>query len=236
MMTFTLVLPFHKDIEKLIPTLARVQVEGEKYGISEVLLCHNGAPLSVDALKRLQSFTFPGVRILHTDAKGIGAGYRLGIANATADFVILSASDLPFGWTDLESFKKVSDCSFAIGSKAHAQSEIGKVTLKRRLASILFLIVRKILLGEETPEDSQGSLLLRKELAQSLVTECLYDNYLFSLEIASLHLQKGGQVVEVSVVLENNEGSSSVSLLRDGWQMLKDLLQLRHRLEKMEPQ
>jgi hypothetical protein len=235
--TYSLVLPFHSDLTSIGATVRRTRQEGGAWGVREVLLCHNGKALAagpqreVDALAAPAEGTRPEVRSLHTDAKGIGAGYKLGIAEAREEFVILSADDLPFGWSDVAAFEAAGQPDFAIGSKAHGDSKLDGVTPLRRVSSMAFLTLRRLFLGWSTPRDSQGSFIVRTSLAKRLLPELVYDHYLSSLELATLHLRHGGRVVEVPVVFDHNPHQSSVSVARDGWRMTKELVELRRRMK-----
>lgn len=234
---YSLVLPFHSDLTSIGTTVRRAREEGPAHGIREVLLAHNGKPLSaeaqakVDALVAPRDGDRPEVRFLDTTAKGIGAGYKLGIGEAREPFVILSADDLPFGWSDVLAFERAGRPDFAIGSKAHPDSQLAGVTKKRRIASITFLTLRRLLLGWGTPGDSQGSFILRTSVAKSLLPDLVYDHYLCSLELATLHLKRGGKVVEVPIVVDHNPHQSSVSVVKDGWRMTKELVELRQRMK-----
>ncbi len=237
-MTYSLVLPFHSDLTSIGKTVRRVREEGGAHGVREVLLAHNGRPLDPAARAEVEALVAPrdadgrpGVRLLDTTAKGIGAGYKLGIAGATEEFVILSADDLPFGWTDLVAFENAGRPDFAIGSKAHPDSKLDNVTSLRRVASFTFLTLRRVLLGWGTPGDSQGSFIVRASVAKALLPDLVYDHYLCSLELATLHLERGGRVVEVPIVNEDNPHPSSVSVVRDGWRMTKELVELRRRMK-----
>jgi hypothetical protein len=235
-MTYSLVLPFHSDLTSIGATVRRAREEGGAHGVREVLLAHNGRPLSPEARAEVEALVAPGdrdrpeVRLLDTTTKGIGAGYKLGIREAREEFVILSADDLPFGWTDVVAFERVGRPDFAIGSKAHRGSRIAGVTLKRRLSSFAFLTLRRLLLGRRTPDDSQGTLIVRTSLAKQLLPDVTYDHYLVSLELATLHLERGGAVVEVPIVYEDLPHPSSVSVVRDGVRMARELVELRRRV------
>jgi hypothetical protein len=235
-MSYSLVLPFHRDLTSLGRTVQRVLDEGARHGVVEVLLAHNGDPLTPPALETAASFerpasgTGPSVRLLHTDAKGIGAGYKLGIREARADYVILSADDLPFGWSDLESFEREGRPAFAVGSKAHPDSKLTGIEFRRRVVSFCFRTMRQLVLGRNTPGDSQGTLIVESPLAKRLEPELVYDDYLFSLEFATMHLARGGKVIELPVVYEHIPHPSSVSVVRDGVRMGKELLAIRLRI------
>ena len=238
-MTYSLVLPFHSDLTSIGETVRRAREEGgPKHGVREVLLAHNGRPLlpeaqaTVDALVAPREGDKPEVRFLDTTDKGIGAGYKLGIREAREPFVILSADDLPFGWSDLIAFERAGRPDFAIGSKAHRDSKLAGITTVRRVSSLTFLALRRLLLGWSTPGDSQGSYIIRTSVAQALLPDLVYDHYLCSLELATLHLQRGGRVVEVPIEIEDNPHQSSVSVVSDGWRMAKELVELRQRMRR----
>lgn len=244
-MTYSLVLPFHSDLTSLPRTVERARREGAAHGIGEVLLAHNGRPLTDEERAKVEALVAPAdekdgaampeIRSLDTTAKGLGAGYKLGIKHAREEFVILSADDLPFGWSDVEGFERAGRPDFAIGSKAHPDSRRpgGNRGLAREISTYGFLTLRRVLLGFDTPGDSQGTLILRTTLAQSLLPDLVYDHYLSSLELATLHLKRGGRVVEVPTVVDEAPHASSVSVLKDGIRMARELVDLRRRMKRI---
>lgn len=234
---FTLVIPFHSDRDRLPKTINDVVLNATKYKIDEVLLCHNGGSLSESVKSELAPYCSGSVRLLSTADAGIGAGYKLGIENAKSHYCVLSASDLPFGFTDIGAFLKQQNVNhtllFAVGSKAHKGSRVKQYGLIRKLASFCFWLLRCLFLGTQTPKDSQGSLIVQTALAQDLAQQCEYNNYFFSLEIITLAQLKKIKVIELPVRLENNTGASSVSLWRDSVQLLKDLWKFSRRVQKL---
>ncbi len=195
--------------------------EARDHGIHEILFCHNG-PNPIPKLELP-----PNARLLHTDAKGIGAGYRLGIVEARQRFVVLSASDLPFGFTDIDAFVKQEGLRLAIGSKAHPQTEMPGYSLLRRTATYVFWLVRRMILGRHTPKDSQGTIIIETGLAKQMVGRVLADDYFFSLELLTRCIRAGVAPVELPVRYEGGEGASAVHLVRDTIAMVKKTWQLR---------
>lgn len=229
----SLILPFHSDVNRLKETLALIHKNKDKYKIGEVLLCHNGSALTLEQTADLQKNLIPEAKLLHTDVKGIGAGYKLGIENATQPLCILSASDLPFGFTDIESLNSLSDRPIlAIGSKAHTDSQIAGYGLKRKTASFGFWVFRALFLSFQTPKDSQGTILIETTTAKRLVKKSLYDNYFFSVELITMAQLEGIKPIEIPVVLENHEGESSVSVIRDSWSLAKNVFAFSRRIKR----
>ncbi len=230
---FSLVVPFHSDVGRLGETIRLIKCEASAWHVEETLLCHNGGPLSDAARRQIEELITPGMSLLHTDSRGIGAGYRLGIENARAQRVVLSASDLPFHFSDIESLLRVAPAGpmprVAIGSKLHPQSDIGAYGIKRRAFSYAFFAYRRLLFGAGTPRDTQGTILIETELARQLLPRVTSDDFRFSLELVVQAIRAGVRPVEVPVKFVPNESDdvSSVSAVRDGWRMLRESWRLR---------
>ena len=234
---WSLILPFHSDSERLYATLDFLELKRKSYRIAEILLCHNGPRLNPEAEELLLAHArHTGAICLHTETKGLGAGYRLGIKHAGQPYLLLSASDLPFGLSDLDSFYEYQSLfdetpRFAIGSKGQKESVIEGNYLGRRALSYVFWLLRVIFLGRQTPRDSQGTLLIEASLAKELVTRSAYEDYFFSLELISLAQQRGIRIIELPIYYRPGGAASSVLLLRDGWKMAKQLLELSRRMK-----
>jgi hypothetical protein len=226
---FTLVVPFHSDADRLSRVFAAAD-ESARQGVSEILFCHNGGALTPAARGEIERRLPAAGRLLHTDVKGIGAGYRIGIAEARGAFVILSASDLPFGFSDVEAFVAAGRPRLAIGSKAHPDTKLPGYSPLRITATYAFWLVRRLLLGPSTPKDSQGTIIAHAELAKSLVQDVRSDDYFFSLELLTLSIHKGEKPIELPVRFEETGGKSSVRLVHDTIELVKKTWALRRRL------
>lgn len=234
---FSLVLPFHSDIRQLKKTLKFLKTSAKEKRINQILLCHNGSPLKAELEEEVKKNSWEDVSLLHTDEMGIGAGYKIGIQAAREEFVVLSASDLPFGFTDVDSF-----CAYekeygkfpdiGMGSKAHKNSRIAGLELKRKMVSRGFWMLRVLALGRDTPKDSQGSLIIKTHIARDIINNSQHNNYFFSVELISLAQKAGHVAVELPVILINRNLESSVSLFKDSLQMGKDLIVFSRRLRR----
>lgn len=223
---FSLLIPFHSDYNRLKPILSKISKESSAHQIEEVLLCHNGPRLEPKIEELVMSWAPANARLLHTDAQGLGAGYRLGVENAKASHIIFSHSDLPFGWSDVDNYLNSSRPAMALGSKAHPESKAKDRPWLRNFATAFFRESRNFIMGSSTPGDSQGTLIIERNLAQKLIQECYYENYLISLELVTVHLAHGGSYIEVPVILEDEVGPSNVRVFRDGAKMFMGLFEL----------
>jgi dolichyl-phosphate beta-glucosyltransferase len=130
---------------------------------AEVLVVENGSTDGTQALlERLeQSWTHPTVSlVLLRSAQGMGNAYRAGIAASRGVRVVLTAIDLPFGFSDLEAAEHVDPAAHpvVIGSKGHRDSVVDRGLL-RRVLSWGFWTLRRLVLGMRTL-DPQGTFVL----------------------------------------------------------------------------
>lgn len=205
---------------------------------SEVFLLVNGSnDKTWDVAKRL-SEEFPAwVKSYQNDEKGMGVAYRRGLRElqkrkiGSDSWVVLTASDLPFGFSDLESFLQLGDQSWQehllyIGSKSHPKSQANR-NWKRRLGSLIFEIARAVILRIKT-KDTQGTLFLRGDQV-SVVERLRSDDYFITVEIVYFS-ENSGKVSEMPVVLRPEIRSSKISILKDGYKSLRQLIKFRQRL------
>ena len=224
------VIPVHNQIADLRKTV-RLLVErlGHLPG-SEIILVENGSidgsgPLCLSLAAALDSEAM-AVRVT-TSAKGLGFAWRRGIAMARADTIVLTAADLPFGFTDLDGYLGLSPRPLLVmGSKTHAESQIDTLAVRRALSAGISLL-RSSLIGLDV--DTQGSVLIQRSFAQALLPRLHAGDYLIGAEINLWAVHEGVSPVEVPVVYIAS-GRSTVSPLRDSVSMAAGLVSLRRRL------
>jgi hypothetical protein len=147
--------------------------------------------------------------------------------------VVITADDLPFGFSDVEEFKSSEvDFEVAIGSKAHPNSSISR-SVSRTAMSSVFRILRHWIIGVNLG-DTQGTILGKSEIVCSLGLNTSQNGYLMSTELLAHAVAEKKKIVELPVVLRPSQRSSNVRIFRDSWLMLRGLFEVRRslRLEK----
>jgi hypothetical protein len=224
------VIPVHNQIAELRKTV-RLLVErlGHLPG-SEIILVENGStdgsgPLCLSLAAAVDSEEV-SVRVT-TSAKGLGYAWRRGMAMARGESLVLTAADLPFGFTDLDGYLGFSPRPLLVmGSKTHRESQIA-TPMVRRAMSAGFGLLRAGLIGLDV--DTQGSVLIDRSFALALLPRLGAGDYLIGAEINLWAVHLGVTPVEVPVVYEAS-GRSTVSPLRDSVTMAAGLFALRRRL------
>ena len=227
----TYVLPVHNQ-ERVIATSVELLLGRLRaFPGSEVILVENG---STDASPQLcaQLACAPagdGIAVRVTQSEtGMGNALRRGIAVATGDILVLSAADLPFGFTDLEALLAVDPRPrLAIGSKAHGRSRT-QIPPLRRTMSEAFRLLRFAVLGLRV-RDSQGTILIDASLAREIAPHLRCSDFLISTEIVAWGALLGATPVELPITYVATPGST-VSPLGDSLRMARGLFSLRHRL------
>ena len=237
------VLPVHNEERLLAANVERLVAYLQRFPGAEIYLVENG---STDAswriaqeLEAASSAVGGPVRIRafrEVDA-GIGFAYHRGLTEAVRSFgpsrsrwAILTAADLPFGFSDLEAALVALERSpsrILIGSKAHPQS-VADTGLKRRAVSAVYRFARRAIVGMQVG-DSQGSVFLRLDLAEELLPKIASRGFFYSTELCHYAERQGELIHELPVILVPNERASTVRPLKHGLEMARQLWMLRAR-------
>ena len=235
-MRLSYVLPVHNEQEIIRSSIERLVERLAELPGSEVIAVENGSTDSTpEILTELSTeFSSGPVRLVATTSpKGFGNAWRKGLEVAGGDVILLSAADLPFGFSDLDGYLRLEDPpSLVIGSKAHPASVIVSGLLRRTL-SWSFNTVKRLLLGLRVG-DTQGAFFLRADLAKALLGDLRSTNYFVSTEIAALVVERGVTPLEIPVRYVDPRPDSKVRPIADSYQMLKNLFELRKRLRKRD--
>ncbi len=239
-MTLSYVLPVHNEEKILRRNVERLAARLRGRAGAEIILVENGSsdqswPES-QAIAR-ESRDVP-IRALTIASAGIGYAYAGGLEDVLARsggeddrWIVLTAADLPFGFTDLEAFERAAAgdarTEIFIGSKAHADSR-ADVDRRRRLASRVYRVARRVIAGMRTG-DSQGSIFIRARTAARLAPRVRSRGFFYSTELVYLAERGGAPIVELPVTVEDEQRRSTVRPFRHGMVMLLQLIELRAR-------
>ena len=227
----TYVLPVHNQAHVIATSVERLLARLHAFPGSEVILVENGSTdASPELCAQLAGAPAAGgvaVRVTQSET-GMGNALRRGIAVATGDILVLSAADLPFGFTDLDALLAADPRPrLAIGSKAHQRSRT-RIPALRRTLSEAFRLLRLAVIGLRV-RDSQGTILIDAQLAREIAPRLRCGDFLISTEIAAWGARLGASPVELPITYVATPGST-VSPLGDSVRMARGLFSLRHRL------
>ena len=227
------VLPAHNSAAIIKQSVSEVALYFESKKINgQIIVVENGSSDNTwEVITSLDLSTF-NVEIIRTQSeKGLGNAFRQGLNLVSREIVLLTADDLPFGFSDLESFF-TSDPQpvLAVGSKAHAET-IGSRTLGRRIMSFIFRKLRHAILGINLG-DTQGSIMGNTDVIRDLSRSTSQPGYLMTTELLTIASKRNFVIEEVPVEFQNQLRKSNINVIEDSIKMLRGLFDVRQNLKK----
>jgi hypothetical protein len=235
------VLPVHDDEAILAPNVDLLSARLARSPGSDVFLVENGSHDASWAACEASRGARSGVEIrAYREARaGLGLAYARGIGEvlavhgpSTSRWAVLTATDLPFAFTDLDRALPLMERGVRAiaGSKAHAASQAW-AGARRNAMSRAYRHARRAVLGMRVG-DSQGSFFVRLDLLAAVSPHVRASDFFYTTELAYLIERAGDAIAEVPVVLEPHQrvaARSSVMPLTHASRMLVQLFQLKRR-------
>jgi glycosyltransferase involved in cell wall biosynthesis len=234
---FTFIVPIHNEEPTLSSTIARLDEARSTYGIARIVGVENGSSDQTWPVLEQLATRYPALHAFREPAAGIGYAYHRGITEAlklgagAEDTLVLTACDLPFGFTDIESMLALPDRpEVCIGSKAKLVGAV-KPNLQRRTMSAVYQLARRWMVGMKT-RDCQGSFLIRADIARRFVDQIRARDFFYTTELTALLERAGIRPVEVEVELQEEIRRSTVRPFKHGSALFRQLVALRRRLRE----
>jgi len=226
------ILPAHNSagiIQNTINELA--EFFREKAFNGQVVIVENGSRDNTwEVMSLINRDSLPFDLVLRRSNKGLGNAIREGLSQVTTDFVLITADDLPFGFSDITGYLDViGSYDVAVGSKAHPQTE-GERSLGREFISRIFRTIRRIVIGVNLG-DTQGSILGRSAIICSVALKTSQENYLISTEIVAIATSEKFPVIELPVQFRRALRKSNINIIDDSIKMLRGLFEIRRNLK-----
>ena len=173
---------------------------------------------------------------------GKGAALASGFDRSCGSHVLLLDADLDlnpdFVWRFFEIMRDES-ADIVIGSKMHPESKI-HYPLKRRIASVVYYGLVKLLVGLPVHDTQTGMKLFRRDALAYAFSRMLAKRFAFDLEILSIARDHGSHIAEAPVELDFGGKAGSLTWTNVK-QVMTDTLAIFYRLrvlryyESIEP-
>ncbi|MCC2310074.1 glycosyltransferase family 2 protein [Cellulomonas chengniuliangii] len=224
----SVVVPAYQEEVSIVRALQRLLavLDGSKRPY-EVIVVSDG---STDATAKLaRSVDSPMLQVLEYEENcGKGHALRTGFAHARHPFVAFIDGDLDLDPVVLPGYLDSIESGLAdvvIGSKIHPDSNVN-YPLFRRMASRVFRLATRVLIGLNLGDTQTGVKAMRREAVAESIENCTASGFAFDLEFLARLSDRRVKVLEAPVVLEY-EFTSTVdvgSIL----EALRDLLIVAH--------
>ncbi len=186
--------------------------------------------------KIVEEMSLPNVRLVGYE-QNMGKGYavRTAMLAAEGDIIMFTDADLAYG-TDVikqvyETFQKNPNAEMVIGSRNLHKDGYEGYTAIRKLASKIYIKVLSIVGGFKLTDSQCGCKAFRGEAAKKIFSRCEVNRFAFDFECILWAVKYGMKIVEMPVKIINHR-ESKVSVLRDSFKMVRDIIKMKKRIKK----
>ena len=231
----SVVLPSYNEADRIAHSIERVAGFLSDNDLSgEVIVVDDGSlDATAEAAREAGRSSPVPVRVVrYSPNRGKGYAVRTGLAQATGRYVGFTDADLAI---DLQHITDVmaafeAGADVVIGSKwARGAECLGACPLRRRAMSRMLNLTTRLVLGLPFTDTQCGFKFMTKRAAEVVVPRLTIDGFGFDMELLFVARMLGHKIVELPVRWQNPYGTSSVHPLRNGLQMLREVLTIRLR-------
>ena len=229
--SFAVVLPAHNSAGNICETIDELTLYFQKNELKgQVIIVENGSEDDTwEVMKSIDASNLPFELTRTRSEVGLGNAIRKGLESVTSEYVLITADDLPFGFSDIDGYKKIiPDYEIAIGSKAHPDTESNR-SLAREIMSTIFRLLRRIIVGVNLG-DTQGTIMGKSSVVCPLASQTLQSGYLMTTELLMIATRAGCSIIELPVQFRQDLRKSNINVLGDSLKMLRGLFELRRRI------
>lgn len=226
--SLAVVLPAHNssaNIRRTVDELGGYYIDHSLSG--QVIIVENGSSDDTwDVMQSISTDGLPFTLVTSRSAKGLGNAIREGMTKVDTDTVLITADDLPFGFSDIDGYAALSPRpAIAIGSKAHPETS-GERSTGREVMSSVFRALRRTIVGVDLG-DTQGTIMgdaLTLKRCASLTEQ---SGYLMTTELLAHAVRSKSSIVELPVVYRHDLRGSNINVISDSIKMLRGLFEVR---------
>ncbi len=167
--------------------------------------------------------------------QGKGKAITNGVLYANSDYVAFLDSDLELNPAMLKGFLKTmkeKNADIVIGSKLHKDSKL-EYPLSRRIMSIGYYVVLKIMFRLDIKDTQTGIKLFRTRVIKTLTENMITDGYAYDIEILAKANKAGCRILEMPIELKfkrERKEKSRISF-KTSFKVFKDTLKIKKSLE-----
>ncbi len=228
---YSIVIPAYNERARICNALEEVTACIRTRGWrAEVLVVDDGSTDNTRALVTKFAVTHPEVRLLRNPSNcGKGYSVRHGMLEAAGEIVMFTDADLsaPIEEAELLFAAIRNGADIAIGSRwLDRDRQTTHQPLYRRFFGRCFNAVTRLLMQLPFADTQCGFKAFRRSTARDIFQLQRIQRWGFDPELLFIALQHGYRIAEVPVSWGHDE-RSRISYLRDGMQMLRELVYIR---------
>jgi glycosyltransferase involved in cell wall biosynthesis len=236
----TVLVPNYNEIENVKRGVLQdiiAYLKKQKYSYEIIISDDGSTDESVQAIKAFVS-QHKEAKIIYNEHAGKPYALRSGIAEASGKYVLLTDMDQSTPITELSKLLPWADKGYevVIGSRGTKRADS---SLIRKLASIIFLTIRRLILLPEIHDTQCGFKLVETKLANQIFSKMrLFGRVnnavgwkVTAYDVELLHVAKklGAKIKEVKVVWKNEDTATGKSrnFIKESLEMLFEIMRVR---------
>lgn len=235
-MHLSVVIPAYNEENRIEECLRRVtaflDLKGRPY---EVIVSSDGSTDGTDRLVRAFAEAHPEARVglvVSNRNRGKGASVRKGVLASSGAYVLVTDADLSAPIKESDKLLAALEAGYdaAIGSRGvRSPGADVQQSLKRRIAGRVFNWLVRFFALKGFKDTQCGFKCFKRPAALELFREQVTSGFAFDVEVL-LRAQKALLRVKEVPIMWREGSSSKVSLLKDPFLMLMDVMTLKKRL------
>ena len=228
---YSLVIPAYNESARIELTLARVlECVRSRGWDAEILVVNDGSTDNMETLVTSMLDLHPRLHLINNPGnRGKGYSVRNGLLQAAGEIVLFTDADLSAPMVEAERLFAAIEAGadVAIGSRwLDRERQTKHQPLYRRFFGRCYNWLTRRVMGLPFKDTQCGFKAFRREAAQVIFRLQTIERWGFDPEILFIARKLHYRIVEVPVTWGHDE-RSRLSYLRDGTQMLKEMMEIR---------
>ena len=230
----SVVLPAYNEADKLEGAVIKIsQALKETSYAYEIIIAEDGSTDGTAECAEELTKKFPYVRHIHRK-KRLGRGTALNNAFKQCNGAVFVYMDLDLA-TDLKYLKPlidaitVEDNDFSTGSRMLPESKVER-SLSRSISSKTYNFLVRHMLGSNLKDHQCGFKAFKREPVLALLDEIEATHWFWDTEIMVRAHRRGYKIKEIAVEWKSGR-DTKVNLLKDSWDMFRQIMRLWWKLK-----
>jgi glycosyltransferase involved in cell wall biosynthesis len=228
---YSIIIPAYNESERIRSGLDQVLEHVAREGWNaEIIVVDDGSRDQTAAIVREYAAQHPSVRLVENPGnRGKGYSVRRGMMAATGETLLFTDADLSAPiWQAEKLFDAIRrGADQAIGSRwIETSPKNGKQPFHRRIASRLFKVLPRVVLGLHYKDTQCGFKAYSRRAAEQIFPQQTIERWGFDPEILFLAQKMGLETREVPVEWAHDP-RSKIHPVRDGLRMFGDIVKIR---------
>lgn len=234
-MKFSLCIPMYNEVSIIRETAKTLSdYMSANFDDYEIIFSNDGSKDGCD--KAVEEMGLPCVRVVgYEQNRGKGYAVRVAMLAAQGDIVMFTDADLAYGTEVIkrvaDTFAANPDADMVIGSRNLSKDGYEGYTAIRKLASKAYIKVLSIVGGFKLTDSQCGCKAFSGKAVKEIFPRCEVDRFAFDFECILWAVKFGMKIVEMPVKIINHR-ESKVSVLRDSFKMVRDILKMKKRIKR----